>query len=300
MQYLKKLFLNLVIITLDVLLILVSVKAFTHKLSPIIGVISVVGILTTFFLLITQVQNKHLRYRRPGMFKTTLVVILIAIIASFAGCQPLASYKDKAFDYISNLMASPNTNTITITNNITASTAPTIIPTITPTPTEETTKIAKPSLDNISEQELKENPELQKIIDDKKTEEAKRIADRIAQEEQQLISIEKQTFTFINTRRIVAGLRPITWNENLHNGARKWSETMQSEGILHHDINGVYTYYFAECCYGASYSGYRTPEQTVDAWMNSSGHRAILMGAYSIGAIGIAKDSGFWATYRCQ
>lgn len=112
--------------------------------------------------------------------------------------------------------------------------------------------------------------------------------------------VEKETFNLINQERIKAGLNPIIWDENLHNGARAWSETMQAEGNLYHDVSGVYTQYFAECVYGASWSGYRTPEQTVEAWMNSSGHRSILMGSYRIGAIGIAKDKGFYATYRCK
>jgi hypothetical protein len=175
MQYLKKLFLNLIIIALDILLIVVCVKAFTHQLAPIIGVVSVVGILTIIILLITKVQNRYFRYRRPGMFKTTLVVILIAIITAFAGCQPLASYKDKAIDYISDFItsANTNTNTTTITTNATATTPPatTTSPATATTPepskAKETTKTDKLSPQNVSEQELKDNPELQKIITDK-------------------------------------------------------------------------------------------------------------------------------------
>jgi len=112
--------------------------------------------------------------------------------------------------------------------------------------------------------------------------------------------VEKETFNLINQERIQAGLNPIIWDENLHSGARSWSETMQIKGNLYHDVSGVNTQYFAECIYGASWSRYRTPEQSVEAWMNSSGHRTILMGAYRIGAVGIAKNNGFWATYRCK
>lgn len=115
-----------------------------------------------------------------------------------------------------------------------------------------------------------------------------------------VLDIEIETFDLINQERIEAGLHPIVWDDNLHDGARGWSENMQAEGKLYHDTAGVHSEYFAECIYGASWSYYRTPRQTVDSWMSSSGHREILMGSYRIGAIGIAKDDGFFATYRCK
>lgn len=110
---------------------------------------------------------------------------------------------------------------------------------------------------------------------------------------------ERETFALINQERKRLGLYPISWNESLHRSARSWSEQMQTEGNLYHDVAGVMSEYFAECIYGASWSHYRTPEQTVDAWMSSDEHRAILLGFYSAGAIGIAKEDGFFATYRC-
>ena len=121
-----------------------------------------------------------------------------------------------------------------------------------------------------------------------------------AAKEVSLLDLEKETFRLINVERQNLGLSLVTWSDNLHDGSRNWSNTMQEEGKLYHDSIGVQTYYFAECCYGASWSGYRSPAQTVESWMDSGGHRAILMGSYSIGAIGIANDNGFFATYRCK
>ena len=123
---------------------------------------------------------------------------------------------------------------------------------------------------------------------------------KIESKAQQLLGLEEETFGLINLERKKAGLRPIEWSDSLHDGARGWSENMQAKGDLYHDVAGVHAEYFAECIYGASWSRYRTPEQIVDAWMSSSGHRAILMGSYRIGAIGIAKDEGFFTTYRCK
>ena len=115
-------------------------------------------------------------------------------------------------------------------------------------------------------------------------------------EAQELLKLEKATFDLINLERENAGLYPIVWNDDIHDRARRHSEAMQAKGSLYHDTGGMCW----ECIYGASWSRYGTSRETVDAWMLSSGHRAILLGTYSIGAIGIAKDDGFFATYKCR
>jgi S1-C subfamily serine protease len=119
------------------------------------------------------------------------------------------------------------------------------------------------------------------------------------QEEQDLLALEKETFRLINVEREKLGISPVLWNEELHSGARIHSQNMQEKGFLYHDTQGM----FAECCYGASYASsiYATAEATVEGWMSSTaGHREILLDPqYRQGAVGIARDNGFWATYRC-
>jgi len=123
--------------------------------------------------------------------------------------------------------------------------------------------------------------------------------ERAEQEEQDLLALEKETFRLINVEREKRGISPVLWNEELHSGARIHSKNMQEKGSLYHDTQGM----FAECCYGASYASsiYATAEATVEGWMSSTaGHREILLDPqYRQGAVGIAKDNGFWATYRC-
>jgi len=117
--------------------------------------------------------------------------------------------------------------------------------------------------------------------------------------EQILLELEKETFRLINVEREERGIPAVQWDETLHSGARTHSESMQMKGVLYHDEGGN----FAECCYGASYASsiYATAQATVEAWMSSTaGHREILLDPqYSFGAVGIARDKGFWATYRC-
>jgi S1-C subfamily serine protease len=118
-------------------------------------------------------------------------------------------------------------------------------------------------------------------------------------EEQALLGLETEILRLINVERQERGIQPVVWSEELHNGARVHSQDMQQEGSLYHDTKGM----FAECCYGATYVSpiYATAEATVQAWMTSTaGHRQILLDPqYRLGAVGVARDNGFWATYRC-
>jgi len=127
-------------------------------------------------------------------------------------------------------------------------------------------------------------------------EQARQQAER---EEQALLELEREILRLINVERQERGISPIVWDDLLHDGARIHSQNMQARGYLYHDTHGM----FAECCYGASSvsSIYATAQATVQAWMSSTaGHREILLDArYRRGAVGVARDTGFWATYRC-
>ena len=141
-------------------------------------------------------------------------------------------------------------------------------------------------------------------IDDAKTfmtevlarEQAQEEAER---EEQALLALEREVLRLINVERESRGISPVRWDEQLHSGARMHSQDMQEESFLYHDTGGM----FAECCYGASSASsiYATAEATVEGWMSSTaGHREILLDPqYGQGGVGVARDSGFWATYRC-
>jgi S1-C subfamily serine protease len=141
-------------------------------------------------------------------------------------------------------------------------------------------------------------------IDDAKTFVTEVLASEKAQEqaegeEQALLALEREILRLINVEREERGIQPVVWSEELHSGARIHSQDMQQEGSLFHDTEGM----FAECCYGATYVSpmYATAEATVQAWMTSTaGHREILLDPqYRLGAVGVARDNGFWATYDC-
>lgn len=132
-----------------------------------------------------------------------------------------------------------------------------------------------------------------------KVREKEQAQEQAEREEQALLALERETFRLINVEREERGIPPVLWNEELHSGARIHSQNMQEKGFLYHDTQGM----FAECCFGASYTSsiYATAEATVQGWMSSTaGHREILLDPqYRLGAVGVARDNGFWATYRC-
>jgi len=131
-------------------------------------------------------------------------------------------------------------------------------------------------------------------------EQALRQEEEEQRQEQSLLELEKETFRLINVERQSRGVPLVVWSEGMHEGARTHSENMQEKGYLYHDTGGQ----FAECCYGGplQYSpGSLRAAGIVQAWMSSTaGHREILLDPqYRTGVVGIARDKGFWATYRC-
>jgi uncharacterized protein YkwD len=120
-------------------------------------------------------------------------------------------------------------------------------------------------------------------------------------EHQNPTDIEKGILEQINVEREKVGLNPIVWDESMHMGARDHSELMAQEGYLFHADGN-----FAECVFsstssvmGIDFPGYPDVKVTVKSWMDSPGHRNILLGnEYVRGAVGVSKKG--YATYRCR
>jgi uncharacterized protein YkwD len=94
-----KLALSLVILAGFGALIWYGYLLFTHKVTPIIGsIVFIVGIATWITLIV--ILRKRYRWTKPSFKLTTFSVIVILLIITFAGVQPLASYKDHLIDNI--------------------------------------------------------------------------------------------------------------------------------------------------------------------------------------------------------
>lgn len=87
----------------------------------------------------------------------------------------------------------------------------------------------------------------------------------------------------INNQRSSLGLPPLTLDQSLCSGCDSHSRYMQSYGFGHaYGIGG------RECIA----MGVRSPEAVVRMWLNSSGHRAILLGRGS--KIGVGFSGAYW------
>lgn len=83
-------------------------------------------------------------------------------------------------------------------------------------------------------------------------------------------AIAQDIFRFTNSERTKAGLSPLTWNSSLATKANNWAYHMGSTGVFEHNPNGgaeniVHTQWKA------------TPRQLIDLWLDSSGHRKVML-----------------------
>ncbi|WP_432976193.1 CAP domain-containing protein [Dactylosporangium sp. CA-233914] len=96
---------------------------------------------------------------------------------------------------------------------------------------------------------------------------------------------ESQVLTIVNTERAKAGCQPLAYNAKLRAAAYKHSADMAARDYFSHDTpEGVS---FATRIKNEGYSwsgaaeniakGQRTPEEVMNSWMNSSGHRANIL-----------------------
>ena len=99
-----KLFLNLAILACFVTLIWYGYLLFTHKVTPLIGsIVFIVGI--AVWVILIRILRRRYKWTKPSFKLTTFSVIAIVLILTFAGVQPLASYKDNLIENIKTAQA---------------------------------------------------------------------------------------------------------------------------------------------------------------------------------------------------
>lgn len=108
-----------------------------------------------------------------------------------------------------------------------------------------------------------------------------------------------QVFRIVNEERAAQGLSPYAWNAELALAAQLHAEDMVAQGYF--DRVSLDGRSFADRAREAGYdasprgeniaSGQRTPEQVMDAWMHSDGHRMNILstGSNEIG-VGLAEN----------
>ena len=103
----------------------------------------------------------------------------------------------------------------------------------------------------------------------------------------------------VNAERSKAGLKPLTLSTNLTSIATLKSKDMAEKGYFNHNSPTYGSPFEMLQKFGVHYSaageniaaGQRTPEEVMQAWMNSSGHRANILNA-NFDTIGIGYYQG--------
>lgn len=118
-----------------------------------------------------------------------------------------------------------------------------------------------------------------------------------------VLSYENEVIRLVNEIRTENGLKPLTTNWELSRIARYKSEDMSDNKYFSHTSPTYGTPFQMIRAFGLSYRssgeniayGQRTPAAVVNAWMNSSGHRAnILNASYTQIGVGYCASGNYW------
>jgi len=112
--------------------------------------------------------------------------------------------------------------------------------------------------------------------------------------------LESEVVRLVNIERAKQGLQPLKENWELSRVARYKSQDMVNKGYFSHTSPTYGSPFKMMESFGIRYSsageniamGQRTPEEVMNAWMNSPGHRSnILSPSYTQIGVGYAKDA---------
>lgn len=113
-------------------------------------------------------------------------------------------------------------------------------------------------------------------------------------------ALENQVITLVNAQRAKVGLQPLKANWELSRVARYKSQDMAKKGYFSHTsptygspFNMMESFGIRFTAAGENIAmGQRTPQEVMNSWMNSSGHKAnILNPSYNQIGVGLAKSS---------
>lgn len=116
-------------------------------------------------------------------------------------------------------------------------------------------------------------------------------------------SYEKEVIRLVNEKRAQNGLKALTYDWELSRVARYKSQDMKNNNYFSHTSPTYGTPFQMMKSFGISYrtageniaKGQATPQAVVDAWMNSSGHRAnILNSSFTKIGVGYVANGKYW------
>lgn len=118
-----------------------------------------------------------------------------------------------------------------------------------------------------------------------------------------VLNYENEVIRLVNEIRVQNGLNPLTADWELSRVARYKSQDMKDNNYFSHNSPVYGSPFTMMKNFGISYrsaaeniaKGQRTPQAVVNAWMNSSGHRAnILNATYKKIGVGYVPNGNYW------
>ena len=116
-------------------------------------------------------------------------------------------------------------------------------------------------------------------------------------------SYEQEVIRLVNEIRVQNGLKPLTYDWELGRVARYKSQDMKDNRYFSHTSPAYGSPFQMMKSFGLTYRsageniamGQTTPKAVVNAWMNSSGHRAnILNASYTHIGVGYVAEGNYW------
>ncbi|AZR76197.1 CAP domain-containing protein [Bacillus thuringiensis] len=166
-------------------------------------------------------------------------------------------------------------------------------------PAEEVQKpeTQKPAENNNTQKPAEQKPAEQKPAEQKPAEQ------KPAEEAKSLSEFEQRVVELTNAERAKQGLPALKIDTELSKVARIKSEDMQKNNYFDHNSPTYGSPFDMMKKFGISYTsageniaqGQRTPEEVVQAWMNSAGHRAnILNNGFTHIGVGYVESGNYW------
>ncbi len=121
--------------------------------------------------------------------------------------------------------------------------------------------------------------------------------------DEKVSNYESEVIRLVNEKRKANGLKPLTYDWELSRVARYKSQDMKDNNYFSHQSPVYGSPFDMIKNFGITYrsageniaKGQRTPEAVVNAWMNSSGHRAnILNSSYTKIGVGYVANGNIW------
>ncbi|MCG3419911.1 CAP domain-containing protein [Oceanobacillus jordanicus] len=162
---------------------------------------------------------------------------------------------------------------------------------------EEQPKQEQPKQEEPKQEEDTEAPAPQQPV----AEETEQTTDQ--NQSSELSQFEQEVVELTNQERAKQGLSPLKIDTELSKVAREKSRDMASNGYFAHNSPSYGSPFDMMKQFGISYStageniakGQRTPEEVVNAWMNSEGHRANIMNAnFTHIGVGYVEQGNHW------